>query len=96
MWRLLINMCKRLSLWMVSRSRACCSISQKHILHGSRGLPDVATPKEMPKPRHMNRNVSKVDVQIADMSDPFPCLFDMPEPHRQMEPIKNMRHGLTG
>jgi len=68
----------------------------KHILHGSRGLPDVATPKEMPKPRHMNRNVSKVDVQIADMSDPFPCLFDMPEPHRQMEPIKNMRHGLTG
>lgn len=27
----------------------------------------------------MDRNVSKVDVQIGDMPDPFPCLFDVPE-----------------
>ena len=49
----------------------------------------------MPKPRHMNPDVSKVDVQIVDMSYSFPGLFDMPEAHRQMEPVKNMRYGLT-
>lgn len=66
----------------------------EHILHGSRRLSDVAAPEKMPKSRHINRDIPKVDVQIADMPDSFPCLFDVPEPHRQMEPVKNMRHGL--
>ena len=66
----------------------------EHILHGSRRLPDVAAPKQIAKPRHINRNISKVDVQIADMPEALPRLFDVPKPHRQMEPVKNMRHGL--
>ena len=66
----------------------------EHILHGSRRLPDVAAPKQMAKPRHINRNISKVDGQISNMPEALPGLFDVPEPHRQMEPVKNMRHGL--
>lgn len=42
----------------------------------------------------MNRNVPKVDVQIADVPVAFPYLFDVSEPHRQTEPVKNMSHGL--
>src|SRR5690606_3464752 len=66
----------------------------EHILHGFRRLPDVAAPKQMAKPRHINRNISKIDAQIAAMTEALPRLFDVPEPHRQMEPVKNMRHGL--
>lgn len=67
----------------------------KHIPHGSRRLPDVAAPEEMTKPRHMKRSVSKVNTQIADALEPFPRLFDMTEPHRQMEPVENVGDGLA-
>lgn len=28
------------------------------------------------------------------MTETFPCLFDVPKPHRPMEPVKTMRYGL--
>jgi hypothetical protein len=77
----------------VSKTRVLLELV-KHVLHGFRCLPYISAPKEMPKPRHINRNVLKIDVQIFDVPEAFPCLFDMAEPHRQMEPVKNMRHGL--
>src|SRR5690606_30695026 len=77
----------------VSKPRVLLELVE-HVLHGSRRLPDIAAPKEMPKPRHINGDVSKVDVQIADVPEAFPCLFDVPEPYRQMEPVKDVRHRL--
>lgn len=43
----------------------------------------------------MKRSVSKVNTQIADALEPFPRLFDMTEPHRQMEPVENVGDGLA-
>lgn len=43
----------------------------------------------------MDCDVPKVDVQIVDVASPFPCLFDVPKPHRQMEPVKDVGDRLT-
>lgn len=66
----------------------------EHVLHGLRRFIDIAVPEKMAQPWHINGNVPKVDVQIAAMPEAFPCLFDVPKPHRQMEPVKDVGYRL--
>lgn len=66
----------------------------EHVVHSLCRFIDIAVPEKMPQPRDMNGNVPKVDVQIADMPEALPCLFDVPKPHRQMEPVKDVGYRL--
>jgi hypothetical protein len=36
----------------------------------------------MSKPGHMDRDVSKIDVQILEILDALPGLFNVPQTHR--------------
>jgi|GEM_PF-2963764 len=65
-----------------------------HVLHGSRRFINITVPEKMPQPRHINGNVPKVNVQIANMPEAFACLFDVPKPHGQMEPVKDVGYRL--
>lgn len=76
----------------VSKPRVLLQLTE-HVSHRTRRLPDIAAPKEMPKPRHINGDSPKKDVQIVDVPEAFPCLFNMAKPDRQMESVEDMRHG---
>jgi hypothetical protein len=58
----------------------------EHLLYAC--LSDISAPEEMPKPEHMDRDA-------LQMPDALPGLLNVPQPHRWMKPVENMRDGLA-